>query len=130
MTKLLKRKITKDQSRDTGMALVLLLLILWLVFGRIELIYTALAVHVANMILPQLYRHVAVLWFGLSELIGMVVSKIVLGVVFYGLVTPVGLFRKSVGKDPLKLRAFKAGSTSVMVTRNHKFQAADLEKPY
>ena len=130
MTKLLKRKITKDQSRDTGMALVLLLLILWLVFGRNELIYTGLAVHVSNMFLPQLYRHVAVLWFGLSELIGMVVSKIVLGVVFYGLVTPVGLFRKSVGKDPLKLRAFKAGSPSVMVTRNHKFQAADLEKPY
>jgi hypothetical protein len=130
LTKLLKRRITRDQSRDTGMALVLLLLILYLVLGHSELVYAAIAVHVANMMLPQLYRHFAVLWFGLSELIGMVVSKIVLGVVFFGLVTPLGLLRKSAGKDPLKLRGFKANSKSVMVIRNHKFQAADLEKPY
>ena len=130
LTRLLKRKITKDESRDTGMALVLLLLILYLTFGRKELVFTAMAVHVVNMILPQLYRRIAVVWFGLSELIGMVVSKIVLGAVFFLLVTPMGVLRRSMGKDSLKLRAFKANSASVMVTRNHKFEAADLEKPY
>lgn len=43
---------------------------------------------------------------------------------------PVGLLRRFSGKDPLNLKAFKAGSTSVMKERNHRFVAADLEKPY
>jgi len=34
------------------------------------------------------------------------------------------------GKDSLRLRAFRAGNESVMVVRNHTFTASDLEKPY
>jgi hypothetical protein len=40
------------------------------------------------------------------------------------------MFRRVMGKDALQLKAFKAGSTSVMVERNHTFTAADISKPY
>ena len=130
ISKLLKRKITKDQSRDTGMAMVLLLLILWVALKRKELVMGAIALHALNMTIPQLYRPIAVLWLGLSDLIGAVVSKVLMFIVFFGVVTPIGVLRRVMGKDALKLRVFKVGTDSVMLTRNHTFTARDIESPY
>lgn len=130
MNEFFKRRITKDQSRDTGMAMVLLLLILFVYLKRDAFLVGAVVLHVLNMTVPQVYRWVAVLWLGLSELLGTVVSKILMSVVFFGVVTPVGIVRRLLGHDSLKLRAFKAGDESVMTVRNHKFTAGDIEKPY
>jgi hypothetical protein len=128
--KLLRKKITKDQSRDTGMAMVLLLLIVFATRKREGYLIGAMVLHVLNMIVPQMYRPVAVLWLGLSDLLGEVVSRILLSIVFFTVVTPIGVLRRLAGKDSLKLRAFKAGKDSVMRERNHTFVGQDLEKPY
>lgn len=130
MVGLLTRKITKDQSRDTGMAMVLLLLILFLSRKRESYLFVAMALHVLNMIVPQIYRPVAVVWLGFSDLLGTVVPRILLAIVFFVVVTPIGILRRFAGKDSLKLRAFKASPDSVMVERNHTFVGADLERPY
>ncbi|MGO9126200.1 MAG: SxtJ family membrane protein [Terriglobales bacterium] len=130
MKKFLGRKITKDQSRDTGMAMVLLLLLLFLSRKREGWLFAAMVLHVLNMVAPQIYRPVAVLWLGLSDLLGAVVPKILLSVVYFMVVTPIAVVRRLAGKDSLKLRAFKAGKESVMVERKHVFAGRDLEKPY
>jgi hypothetical protein len=130
MMQFLRRKITKDQSRDTGMAMVLLLLIVFVTRKREGYLIGALVLHVLNMIVPQIYRPVAVLWLGLSDLLGSVVSKILLSIVFFLVVTPIGIVRRLFGKDSLKLRAFKTGQESVMLERNHTFIGGDLERPY
>jgi hypothetical protein len=126
----LKRKITKDQSRDTGMAVVLLLLLVDIRGKRGWALFLAVALQVLNMTVPQIYRPVAVLWLGLSDLLGAVVSKILLSIVFFVIVVPIGVLRRLAGKDSLKLRAFKAGKDSVMVERNHTFIGRDLERPF
>lgn len=130
MSVFFNRKITKDQSRDTGMAMVLLLLMVFLARKREGWLIVAMALHVVNMIWPQVYRFAAILWLGLSDAMGAVVSKILLSIVFLAVVTPIGMLRRLFGKDSLKLRAFKAGQDSVMTERNHTFAAADLDKPY
>jgi len=126
----LKQPISKDQSKDTGMAMVLLLLLASAAFKRQALITVAMIALVVDMTVPRLYRPVAVLWLGLSHLLGTVVSKILLTLVFFGVVTPIGLARKLLGFDSLKLRDFKSGENSVMVIRNHIFTGKDIEKPY
>ena len=122
--------ITRDQSRDTGMAMVLLLVLALLKWGRHELLIAALIVHVVNMIVPQVFRPVAIAWFGLAHLLGAVASRVLMFVVFALVVTPIGLLRRALGKDSLRLRAFRSGDESVMTVRNHTFTAGDLEKPY
>jgi Saxitoxin biosynthesis operon protein SxtJ len=126
----LKKKITKDQSRDTGMAVVLLLLLVFASKKREGYLLAAIALHVVNMAVPQIYKPVAVLWLGFSELLGAVMSRILLSIVFFAVVTPIAIFRRLAGKDSLKLRAFKASKDSVMVERNHTFVGRDLERPY
>ena len=125
-----KQPITKEQSKDTGMAMVLLLLLASAAFKRQALITAAIVALVVDMTFPLLYRPVAVLWLGLSHLLGTVVSKILLSLVFFGVVAPIGLARKLLGIDSLKLKDFKSGDNSVMIVRNHIFTGKDIEKPY
>ena len=125
-----KKKITKDQSRDTGMAMVLLLLLFFIARRREGWLFGAMAAHVLNMVVPQIYRPLAVLWLGLSDLMGAVVSKILLSIVFFLVVTPIGVVRRLFGKDSLQLRAFKASPESAMVERNHLFEPGDLTRPF
>jgi len=77
--------------------MVLLLLLASAVSKRETLVTIAIVALVVDMTFPQLYRPVAVLWLGLSHLLGTVVSKILLTLVFFGVVTPIGLARKLLG---------------------------------
>jgi hypothetical protein len=125
-----KQKMTKDQSRDTGMAMVLLLLLIFLKTRRNGLLYAAILLHVVNMIVPRIYAPVAVVWLGLSHVLGTVMSKVLLSILYFGLVTPIGVLRRLFGKDSLQLRSFKASEESAMTVRNHLFVGSDIEKPY
>jgi hypothetical protein len=75
------KKITKDQSRDTGMAMVLLLLLLAISPKRHALLLVAILLLLVNMITPQIYRPIAVFWLGFSELLGAVMSRVLLSIV-------------------------------------------------
>jgi hypothetical protein len=130
MMEFFKKKITNDQSRDTGMAMVLLLLILAVSPKRHGYLIAAIVLHAVNMIMPQIFRPVAVVWLGLSNLLGEIVPKILLSIVFFLIVTPMGILRRLAGKDALKLRVFKGSQDSVMLERNHIFVGQDLERPY
>jgi hypothetical protein len=123
--------ITRDQSRDTGMALVLLLLIAYFRFGFAALLRpAALIVHLVNLVAPQVFRPLVPLWFGLGHMLGAVSSRVLMFLVFALVVTPIGLLRRVLGKDSLRLRAFRSGEESVLVVRNHTFTGGDLERPY
>lgn len=64
----------------------------------------ALAVPLAGAISPRLLRlvYLGVLWAGLP--VGWVLSHAVLAVVYYGILTPVGLAMRAAGRDPLTRR--------------------------
>ncbi len=130
MIKFFKRKISKDQSRDTGMAVVLGFLIVAATRKREGYLLLALTFHVINMIVPQIYRPIAIVWLGLSDLMGEFASKVMLSIVFFLVVTPIGLIRRMFGKDSMRLRDFKASTDSVMLERNHLFVSRDIESPY
>lgn len=124
------QSVTKDQSRDTGMAMVLLALLIYLKTKRGGFLYAAVLLQVVDMIAPRAYGPVAVVWLGLAEMLGTVMSRVLLFILFFGLVTPIGILRRLFGKDSLKLREFKAGEESAMTVRNHVFVGQDLERPY
>jgi hypothetical protein len=121
---------TREQARDTGSALVLVFLLFWIFRRRDGYAIGAIAFHLVTMVAPQVFRPIAVIWFGLSHAVGTVASKVILTAIFFVVVTPIGIWRKVMGADSLKLRAFKDGSGSVMAERNHTFTGKDLEQPY
>ena len=49
-------------------------------------------------------RPVYMVWMGASFLIGCIVSPILMGLLFYGLFTPLGLLLRLLGRDALRLK--------------------------
>jgi hypothetical protein len=79
---------------------------------------------------PKAFKPLAGLWFGLSHLMGQVVSKIVLTLAFFLIVTPIGVIRRWMGADSLQLKKWKKGDSSVFVERRGAIQDKDLLEPY
>ena len=119
-----------NKAKDTGLALVLILLIIEYVKRPNSLILSAMAVLVLVMTWPKVFTPLARVWFGFSHFLGLIVSKIILSVVFFLIVTPVGLARKACGADPMNCKIWKKGDESVLVERNHQYVKEDIEKPY
>jgi len=130
MKNLFSKDISKEQSRDTGMAVVLILLVLSIFLRNPDFVKIAIAALILTMTIPLVYKYPAILWFGLSQLIGTIVSKLLLTLVFYVVVTPVGLVRRIMGYDSLKLKEFGKNNESVMHIRNKTFMKNDINKPY
>jgi hypothetical protein len=122
--------VTQDQSKDTGLAIVLLLLVLMFAFQLYSLVPWAIGVQVLNMTAPQAFGPAAFVWFGFSRALGEIISRVAMAFVFFAVVTPVGAVRRMLGHDSLQLKTFKSGRESVMNQRDHTFNAGDLERPY
>ena len=120
----------RQRAVDTGMALTLLCLIAALVTHKPGWVALATGVLVLNMTAPKVFGPASKLWFGLSAVLGAVMSRVILSLVFFLVLTPMGLIRRAMGKDTLKLAAFKKGTASVFVTRTGAFTPADLKTPF
>ena len=123
-------EINVDRARDTGMAVVLILLLLELFIGTGIYFKISIPVLILNMIAPQIFYPIAYIWFGLAQMLGTIVSKILLFVIFSIIVLPVALLRRLLGKDTLLLKKWNTNSDSVFKTRDHLFSSSDIEKPY
>jgi len=63
-------------------------------------------------------------WMKFGELLHHVVSPVVLGIIFYGVFTPVGLVMRMAGRDIMK-RRFEPGVKTYWVKRDPPGPAAD-----
>ena len=121
---------SRDQARDTGMALTLVALIVFFFTHEIRYVTLGAALLLLDMIWPSFYKPVAKVWFGLSHVLGTVMSKVMLSLIFYLVLSPMGVLRSLFGKDPMRVRQFKKGEGSAFRTREHLFVAADVEQPF
>lgn len=128
--KLRELKIDTQKAKDTGLAMVLLLLFIGLRLNEVIFYKIAFAVLLVDMIVPKVYIPLAYFWFGLAYFLGTFTSKILLSLVYVIMVIPIGIIRRIMGNDVMLLRRWKKGKESVFRTRNHLFTAADIEKPY
>ncbi len=122
--------LSKKQVSDSGMAAVLILLLIGY-FTQNNIYYKiAIPALVINMAIPIFYYPFAVIWLGLTTVLGEVVSRVLLSIIYFLILFPVGIFRKLSGKDSLQLNTFKKGKDSVMIIRNFSFSSKDIENPY
>ena len=75
--------MTKTQCRDTGMAFVLILLLLSFFLGKPIFYQIAIPVLILNMTAPRIYYPFAIVWFGLTSVLGSIVSRVLLSFVFF-----------------------------------------------
>jgi len=121
---------TRDQCKDAGYALILIGLIAWQISKAAWLGPALIVVTLLLMIKPELFKPFAALWFGLSEMLGTVMSKVILSLVFFVLVTPMALLRGAMGKDSLQLKKWKKDTGSLYRERDAVVTPHDLENMF
>jgi len=120
----------KMACMNSGLALVLILLIAIHLFDVHALVPALFAVVLALMIKPTLLKPFAAFWLGLSELLGTFMSKVILSLVFFLLVTPVALLRAAMGKDPMQKKGWKQGSNTAFRPVHKTLGPEDLGKMF
>jgi len=73
---------------------------------------------------PRVLAPLNRLWSKLGLLLGRIVSPVVLSLLFFLVVTPVGLLMRLTGKDPLRLRT-DSGADSYWIVRDPPGPAGD-----
>ena len=127
---LIPKTINKEQAKDTGMAMVLILLLIGYFSENTAFFTAAIPVLVVDMIFPTLFRPIAYVWLTLANVLGTVMSKVLLSIVFFVIVTPVGVLRQLLGADTLLLKQWKKDKVSVFKIRDHNFDPEEIERPY
>jgi hypothetical protein len=77
---------------------------LWALALAVALVVPAL---VAPRILAPVYR----VWMAAGEVLAWINTRILLGLVFYGIVTPIGLVMRLTGRDPMRRQLEPSGES-------------------
>src|SRR3954463_8222813 len=72
---------------------------------RLVLMPLGVLLVVLGLLVPRALVWPNKIWMGLAEVLSFVSTRIILAVVFFGIVTPIGLIKRLSGWDPLHRRA-------------------------
>lgn len=123
-------KVTPDQVKDTAILAGLVLLVAAALTDQRLLLWPAGLCLLLALLKPGLFKPLAWLWFGLSHLLGRLMTTLLLTGLFFLVVTPVGVLRRWLGHDPMRIRAANRQGDSAFSQRQHQFTPADLERPF
>jgi hypothetical protein len=122
--------IGRKQAIESGIVFALIAILTGLITGHEAFYFTASGILVLVIVIPELFKPVAYAWFGFSRLMGWIISRFSLSLIFYLIVIPVGVIRNLTGKDRLQLRIFKKKRQSGWIERNHIFNAGDMKHSF
>ncbi|APX91401.1 hypothetical protein BV394_16035 (plasmid) [Brevirhabdus pacifica] len=102
-------ELPSDRRFGLFFAAVFALVLLWNRDGHLGpgdglLVGLALAAAGLAWLAPARLRPLNRLWMGLGDLLGRIVSPVVLGLLYFGLITPVALAMRVAGRDELGLK--------------------------
>jgi hypothetical protein len=126
----IKTQFTKKEHIDSGLAFLLISLIAGYGLELNLVLSISIVGLLVVMILPSLFYPFTFLWLNFSLLLGRLMSKLILGIIFFIVVFPVAVFRKLLRKDSLLLKKFKSNSDSVFFVRDHRYSKEDFNLPY
>jgi hypothetical protein len=116
-------EVTKKTLRQFGLMVggVFLLIGLWPFVWRQEpvrlwAVVPGSLLAVAGLVMPTILKQVYQGWMWVGHVLGWVNTRIILGVLFYGVVTPMGLVMKLTGRDPMR-RGYEPDAQTYRVVR-------------
>ena len=90
--------------------------------------YLALTLAAVAMALPALLRPVHAVWMRIGAVLGFVNTRIILGIIYLTIFTPIAMILKLLGKDPMR-RTFDPKAASYR-TDSRQPKPENLNRPY
>jgi len=101
------------------------LILFYLFFKVTALLIIALCLIAIGLFSSFLTSKISWLWLGFAKILGYLSSRLLLGIVFYLILTPLALLRSL-----LKKKSTIKDSSSCFTERNHEFSLTDFERPF
>lgn len=126
--------VSKKSLRKFGLLIGSVVLILGLFFhwknnfsnSIITLYVISIVLIVSGLLLPEKLKFIYKIWMGFAFALGWIVSRFILLILFYFILTPIGIFAKIFNKQFLDLK-FNDGKNSYWI---EKKKQTDYEKLY
>lgn len=115
----------KDKHLGTMLVFTIVLILLYLAYRNVNFLYGALVAGGIGILIPALSRVIHDLWMKFAELLGLVMNKVILGIVFFVFLVPIALLSRLFRKNPFKVQ--KAANT-YFSDRNFKYTKKSLEQ--
>ena len=120
MSKNSKIKISSNRSFGIVFFFVFLIISLWPLTNenplRVWSIFVAIIFLILGLMNSKLLTPLNVLWFKFGKLLGFIIAPIVMGIVFFLVVTPTGIIMRIIGKDLLG-RKFNKNKKTYWINR-------------
>ena len=102
------KKISSNRSFGLVFFVVFLLVSAWPLFSEQSLRIWALVVSliflISGIFNSKLLTPLNLVWTKFGELLGKIISPIVMGIVYFAIITPMGIFMRLIKKDLLKTK--------------------------
>ena len=117
-----KIKIGSNKSFGIVFSIVFLVIAFWPMLNGNEINYWSLAISIVFLILGLINSKILTplnkIWFKIGIFLGNIVSPVLLGLVFFLIVTPTSIIMKILGKDLLNLK--KNNNNSYWIEKNNQ----------
>ena len=113
-----------DNNKSFGILffIVFLIIAIWPVFTsesvRVWAIILSLIFLVLGIINSKLLTPFKKIWIKLGEILGKFIAPIVMGFIYFLIITPIGLFMRLIGKDLLSIKFDKEKSYWIKRSKN------------
>ena len=109
-----KNKIGSNRSFGIVFFIVFLIIGFWPLLNDGDVRYWSLIISFVFLILSiinsKILKPLNIIWFKFGNLLGSIIAPIVMFVIFFLVVTPLGIFMKILGKDILNIKFKKKNS--------------------
>jgi hypothetical protein len=120
--------ISNEKALQTTGILALACLIIGIVFQEFNLTYLAVLLLFIGLFLRNLSGRIAWIWLKIAESVGTLNTRVILVLIFFGILTPVAFLYRLFYGDFMLLRRNGPKTGSYWKLREHTFKPDDLEK--
>jgi len=107
-------KISSNRSFGILFSIVFAIISFWPIISGDPLRLWSIPISVIFLVLgllnSKLLNPLNIVWVKFGELLGIIIAPIVMAIIYFIIVTPIGLFMRLIGKDLLNLKFSKANT--------------------
>lgn len=117
---------TREKHLETCLVISTGLVIAYFFFPHVALLYVAATIGIIGAFIDSIAKWIHWVWYKIAEIMGGVMSKVLLSIVFFVFLFPLALLSRLFNKDGLQLTK-KGSKESYWTERNHAFEGKDLK---
>jgi hypothetical protein len=127
MNKDIKNNEKKISSSNRSFGLVFFILFFIIAFWnfrgnlneiRVFSLFVSVIFLVLGLLNSKLLQPLNIIWTKFGELLGKIIAPIVMGIIYFFIVTPIGIFMRLIGKDLLNIKFIKINSYWIKRVKN------------